>query len=145
MDWMNELGEDKILDMYGIAPGELYTKLKSAEWMFYSASELAKLLNNRVVANHMNKMKLRIRHGIKEELLKLVRIKGIGRVRARKLFRNNLKDVSDIKKIDISSLSYIIGKKTAVDLKKQVGEKVDEKDIKVKKNKRKGQISLRDF
>ncbi|MBI3190575.1 DEAD/DEAH box helicase [archaeon] len=32
-DWTNEITEDKLLERYGIAPGELYNKTSNAEWL----------------------------------------------------------------------------------------------------------------
>ena len=42
--------------------------------------------------------RVRLRYGIKEELLDLVRLEQIGRVRARQLFSNGIEKVSDIPK-----------------------------------------------
>lgn len=126
-DWMSELGEDAMLDKYGIAPGELYTKITNAEWIFYAASEMAKLLNKREVANQMNKMRLRIKYGVKEELLPLVRLRNIGRVRARLLYRNNIKSFSDIKVAPLEKLEKLLGKNIAKQLKERSEEDLDEK------------------
>lgn len=126
-DWMDESGEDALLEKYGIAPGELYTKITNAEWLFYAASELAQLLNNRDVANTMNKLRLRVRYGVKEELLPLVRLKNIGRVRARLLYRNNIKSYSDIKAAPTEKLERIVGRSIAKQLKERLEEDLDEK------------------
>jgi helicase len=58
----------------------------------------------------VRKTRFRLNHGIKEELISLVRLKGIGRVRARKLFRNNIRDIGDIKKADVTVLAQLVGK-----------------------------------
>ncbi|MBS3127245.1 ATP-dependent DNA helicase, partial [Candidatus Woesearchaeota archaeon] len=76
-----------------------------------------------------------------EELLPLLRLKGIGRVRARKLYTQGIKDLGDVKKIDLVSLSQILGRTVAEDVKKQVGEEVKE----VPKGTRKGQLSIQKF
>ena len=46
-------------------------------------------------------------YGIREELLDLVRVKGIGRIRARVLFKNNIKNLDDLAKIPVSKLGEI--------------------------------------
>jgi len=71
-----------------------------------------------------------------------LKLKGIGRVRARKLYNNSIKDISDVKKADFTSLSQLIGKSVAAEIKEEVGEKVP---IEIKTNKRKGQMSLKKF
>jgi len=126
-EWMAESGEDKILDKYGIAPGELYSKINNAEWVLYAASELAVLLNKKDIANNFNRLRLRIKNGVKEELLKLIMIKGIGRVRARLLFRNGIKTPSDIKGVPIETLEKLLGPKMAKNVKEAIDENLEEK------------------
>lgn len=112
-EWAEEAGEDRILDKYGVTPGELYNKVTNAEWMLYAASELALLLGIREIANNINKIKLQVKHGVKEELLKLVTLKGIGRVRARRLFSAGIKTPVDIKKTNEETLAKLLGPKIA--------------------------------
>jgi helicase len=133
-DWMNELGEDRILDKYGIAPGELYSKLLNAGWMLYSAKELAILLNKRDDAKIFNKLKMRIKHGVKEELLPLIRIKNIGRVRARLLWRNRIKSVRDLKKAPLNKLERILGPNIARMTKKELSVSLDERMKRIKRH-----------
>ena len=73
----------------------------------------------------------------------MLKLKNIGRVRARKLYFNKIKTVGDVKKAELGTLVQILGKKVALDVKEQVGQSF--KNIKVKENKRKGQISLNDY
>ena len=133
-NWMNELGEDKILDSYGIAPGELYSKLRNAEWMLYSAKELAVLLNKTDVAKLFNKLRMRINHGVKEELLPLIRIRNIGRVRARLLWRNRIRSVRDLKKSSIKTLERILGPNIARKTKQELLISLDQRMRKIKKH-----------
>jgi helicase len=108
----------------------------------YSSSELCRLLNFKKVANEVIKLRYRLTYGAKEELMPLLKLRNIGRVRARKLFKNNITSIADVKKAELTALSQLIGKNIAIDIKKQVGQEVPEK---VKENKRKGQISLNDY
>ena len=87
------------------------------------------------------KLRLRLRYGVKEELLALIRLQDIGRVRARKLHNNKIRDIKDVKNADIAVLTQILGKQVALSVKKQVGQET----IPVKEGKRKGQISLEDY
>ncbi|RLE84970.1 MAG: hypothetical protein DRJ41_02130 [Thermoprotei archaeon] len=106
-DWIDEVPDDEIYEKYGIGPGDLYSMTQTAEWLLYSAYELAKL---RGLISHLLPLltlRERVRHGVKEELLGLVRIKGIGRVRARALFNAGFKDLDDIAKADIAKLSKV--------------------------------------
>jgi helicase len=142
-DWIEEKDEEDLMEKYGIRPGEVHSKRENADWILYSAAEIAKLLGLKQLLKHLSKLRYRIQNGVKEELIPLLQLKGIGRVRARKLFDNRIKDISDVRKAELSTLSQIIGSmKIAADLKEQLGEKVT---VPVKEGKRKGQISLADY
>jgi len=82
-----------------------------------------------------------MKYGVREELLPLLRLEQIGRVRARKLYNNKIKDIGDVKKADFLKLVQILGEKVALNVKKQVGEEIKE----IPSGKRKGQISLVDY
>jgi len=71
-------------------------------------------------AENINRTQLRVKHGIKEELIALVKIKNIGRVRARRLYRAGIRSAADIKKHSVEELRKIIGPKTADKIKKEL-------------------------
>jgi helicase len=127
-DWVNEEDEDFLLGKYNIRPGETRIKLSMADWLLYSMKELAMILDKKWICKEIEKIRIRLEYGVKEELLNLLRLKNIGRVRARKLYANGVKTVGDLKKTDISLLSKILGEKTAENVKKQVGQDDFEKN-----------------
>lgn len=122
-DWINEKTEEEILEKYSITPGELYSRIQIADWLLYSLHEIALLMGKKNLLRKINKLRIRIQKGVKEELLQLVSIEGIGRVRARKLYRYGIKNVEDLKKIPLETLSRIIGEKTARSVKNIVENK----------------------
>src|SRR3989338_3989645 len=136
--WMEEKTENEILEEFNIAPGELHLKRNLCDWILYAGEELAALLNFRDIIKNIRKTRFRLDKGVKEELIPLARLKNVGRVRARKLYRNGIKDIGDIKKADMTKLTQLLGEKTALNLKKQIGEDIE----KVSKGKRKGQLGL---
>jgi helicase len=137
-EWIDEKTEEYLLENYNSRPGELRSKLDIADWLLYANSEISRLLDLHQLNNEIAKLRIRIKNGVKEELLPLIKIKGVGRVRARKLFYNRVRDVGDVKRSDISKLSQILGKNVALNVKKQVGQEIKE----VPSGKRKGQVSL---
>ncbi len=137
-EWIDEKDEDYLLEKFGIRPGEIYGKLDTADWLLYSASELARLMQFHPLLSELNKLRVRVKNGVREELLTLLKLKGIGRKRARKLFNNGLKHLGELKAVDVNVLGQIIGKAVAIDVKKQLGEEVKE----VSDRKRKGQMGL---
>lgn len=144
-DWIDEMDEEYLLEKYDIRPGEIKVKLDIADWLIYSAAEMCKLLKYQNMLAELNKLRIRLKYGTKEELLALLKLENIGRVRARKLYSHGIKDIGDVKKANIVTLAQLIGKNVAINIKEQVGEKVKKEDIEIKENKRKGQISLKDF
>ena len=140
-DWVDEKDEEFLLEEYNVRPGELRAKLDTANWLLHSGEELSRLLQFKTLVKEIVKLRLRMKYGVKEELLSLLRLKQVGRVRARKLHRNKIRDIADVKKVKLEILEQILGRKIALSVKKQVGEEVKE----VRENKRKGQISLKDY
>ena len=139
--WISEKNEDFLLEKFNIRPGEIRYKIENADWLLYACEELSKIMNKNELTRELHKLRTRVKHGVREELLALLKFKGIGRVRARKLFTQNIKNVGDIKKTDITSLTQIVGKAVAINLKKQVGEEVK----RIKPTKRTGQLSIQKF
>lgn len=145
LDWINEVDEETLLEAYNIRPGEVRAKLDLADWLLYSSEELAKLAKMQGLIKEIAKLRVRLKHGAKEELLPLLKLKNVGRVRARKMYQNKIKDLEDVKKIDPGMLAEIVGKAIAIDIKKQVGIELRDSHIIVKKGTRKGQMSLHKY
>ena len=140
-DWIDEKDEDFLMEKYDIRPGEIRAKLEKADWLLYAAEEIAKITQHRIAIRELAKLRLRVQDGVREELLVLLRLKGIGRIRARRLYANGIKDLGDIKTVDVTTLGQILGKAIAEDVKKQVGEEVKE----VPSGRKKGQLGLGKF
>jgi helicase len=141
-EWINEKTEEYLLENYNARPGELRSKMNIADWLLYASEEISRILHYQQLNKEIVKLRLRLKHGIREELLPLIKIKGVGRIRARKLFYNRIKDIGDVKRADMTKLAQILGQNVALNVKKQVGQEIKE----VPAGKRKGQISLlRDY
>jgi helicase len=120
-DWMEEKSEDDLLEGYGVAPGLLRIKLDSAEWLAYSCAELVPYMKTDTSLKRVFKdLQMRIKHGIKEELMPLVAIKGVGRVRARKLYNSGLKDKEALKRAGAKKLGELIGSKVAENILREI-------------------------
>ncbi len=122
-DWINEKSEQDIMENYSVQPGILHSKLQICDWLAYACSELAKLIDTKENATKMRKMRKRLKHGVKEELLGLVELRHIGRVRARRLYRAGIRSISDLKKVDIKDLARILGTGIAEKVKAQLKQK----------------------
>ena len=112
-EWISERGEDLLLEEYGIPPGSLHQLLANLEWILYSIGEIADVKQVKGVKEFTNGLILRVKYGVKSDLLTLVSLRGIGRVRARKLYINGFKTVSELRSAGIEKISKIIGPNTA--------------------------------
>jgi helicase len=120
--WISEEKEETICDFFGIGPGDIYRHIESAQWLLYAAGLIAELFQYKNLTFTIGHLRNRIQYGIKEELLDLVTLKGVGRVRARQLFHKGYKNLADLKFLDEESLSAIktIGRSLARDILHQI-------------------------
>ncbi|MBI4143816.1 hypothetical protein HY486_01035 [Candidatus Woesearchaeota archaeon] len=119
-DWVEERNEAFIFEHRNISPGELHAKLEKAVWICYSAGEIARICSLHEMYRQLVRLRLRLENGIKEDLLNLIRFKGIGRVRARKLYNAGIKTAGDVKKAEFDVINNLLGHAMAQSLKKQV-------------------------
>ena len=119
-DWVGEKTEDEIMEAYGVAPGQLNMKLQNLEWLCYAGAELTRILGLRKAHPSLKRLETRVKYGVREELAALVSVKGIGRVRARKLYSAGVKTVLQLKKTPVEELGGIIGRKVAENVKKEL-------------------------
>jgi helicase len=130
LEWINEASEEDILEKHGVEPGDLIRLVESAEWLLYAAEELAKLLNMNEYSSTLEKLRLRTSKGVKEELIPLVKLEGIGRVRARMLYNSGFRTIRDLRRAEISQLLGIpsIGVALAKKIKEQAGGKISSEE-----------------
>jgi helicase len=111
-EWISETKEQTLFENFGVLPGMLFSKTRIIEWLSYSTIEIAKVLDEKRHILPSKKLALRMKHGVREELLSLVELRGIGRARARKLFINKITKPSDIKK-NKNKVEAILGRNVA--------------------------------
>ncbi|WP_251328940.1 ATP-dependent DNA helicase [Haloplanus pelagicus] len=100
-DWASELDEDRITERYGVGPGDVRGKVDTAEWLLGAAERLAVELElDSVVA--VREAKKRVADGVREELLDLTDVRGVGRKRARRLFEAGVESRADLREAEKS-------------------------------------------
>ncbi len=139
-EWISEKDEEYVLEKFDIKPGEIYAKVETALWLVSSAAELANVEKCSGVARELMKLHTRLEYGVKEELLSLLKLKGVGRVRARKLYNHGFKNLELIKGASLTDLGQILGVVLATDVKIQLGVKLEEV---LDKDKGTGKVSQR--
>lgn len=118
--WIEEVSDQELLKEFKVPPGNLRSYLANADWLLYSLTELAKLINFKHLIPGIMKLRTRVLHGIKKELVPLVMLRNIGRVRARILFNNNINNVKDLRDAGLEKISKLLGSKTALSIMKQL-------------------------
>ncbi len=124
--WMNEEREEDICERFNIGPGDIFRHTESAQWLLYAAESIAEVYAYKKLSFFIAELRTRVRYGIKEELLELASLKGVGRVRARTLYDHGYERLSQIKKADAASLARIknIGAVLAKDIIKQASQQI---------------------
>jgi len=135
--WIEESTEDQILTKFKVAPGEFYGRREIADWLVYSMQELSLLLGYKEILKDIRKLRIRLQYGIREELLPLIRLKQVGRIRARKLFNSGIKTLDALRKTPTERLSNIVGLAVA----KNIGDQLKGK----KELKKESQQNLKKF
>lgn len=120
--WIDEEKEETICDKFNVGPGDIYRHVEAAEWLLHATSVIAELFKFRRFTFITDDLKNRVHYGIREELLELVLLKGVGRVRARNLFEKKFRRLTDFKHTTVDELSKVdqIGKSLAKDILAQV-------------------------
>jgi helicase len=147
--WMDETTEDEMIERFKVQPGDLYRLISTAKWLIHASHELASLFKHQDLLAHLARLTVRIEKGVKPELLPLVALDGIGRVRARIMFNSGFKTVDDLKRVPLPRLTGLplIGPRLAQKIKEQVGGYVKQDEWQNLKNKKETekQRALTDF
>lgn len=122
-DWLNEVQEDRIEQRFDVYPGDVHNKVETGTWLVHAARELAHLFN-RDALKSLAELEARIEAGAKRELLPLLKLRGIGRVRARVLFKNGFRTLQDLRDAELPLLVRVpgIGPSIAQSIKRQLGQ-----------------------
>lgn len=118
--WISEMSEEVMTETLKIGPGDIRSRVDSADWILYAMNEIA-LIFNPDASGIVKPLLTRVRYGIREELIPLVSLRGIARSRARTLFDAGIRTRQDVANADESFLAGLrkIGKALAHSLKEQ--------------------------
>jgi helicase len=146
--WIEEMSEETLLERFRVQPGDLYRTIENAKWLLHATHELGRLLGNKEILPLAAELIERVTKGIKKELLPIVKLEGVGRVRGRIIYNAGYKTIEDIKHAPLDDLTNLplIGPRLAKKIKEQVGGFV-KKEMweKLKKGEEWKQKSLADY
>ena len=120
--WITESSELTLSDNLGIESGDMHRMVETADWLSYCLREISKHVERADLLDELENLRRRIVYGIREELLDLVKVKGIGRIRARVLYKHGIKTLDDLAKIPVNKLAEIdkIGSTIADNIKSEL-------------------------
>jgi len=123
-NWIEETTEDQLFTKFGVQPGDLYRVIENAKWLLHATHELAPLLGaDKEIKPLSNELEERVSKGIKRELLSIIQLEGVGRIRGRIIYNAGYKTVEDLKIATLEDLTRLsaIGPRLAKKIKEQVG------------------------
>jgi helicase len=131
-NWIEETTEDQLIKKFGVQPGDLYRVIENAKWLLHATHELSSLMGaDKEIKFLSDELEERISKGIKRELLPIVRLEGIGRVRGRIIYNAGYRSIEDLKLASLEDLTRLplVGPRLARKIKEQVGGVGVEKEI----------------
>lgn len=122
-EWINETSEDGILEVHKVEPGDILRMVDTARWLLHATYQLAELFGHKDLLAQAYELQIRCAKGVKAELVPLVELEGVGRVRARSLFSGGYRNLDDLKRASVTDLMNVplIGPSLAKKIKEQVG------------------------
>lgn len=134
--WIDEWEVDAIHKEYNLAPGDLRSRVEMGEWLLYSKKNIADIMEYSELISNLENLVERMHYGVKAESLELVRLKGIGRKRAKLLFSYGIRNISAVKAAGIHGLTKIkgIGYTLARNILNQLGVEVNNGHMNKEKN-----------
>tara|TARA_B000000475_G_scaffold67465_1_gene54054 strand:- start:1916 stop:4465 length:2550 start_codon:yes stop_codon:yes gene_type:complete len=120
--WMEEETMSSIEKDWGVQPGDLRSRVELAEWLLYASrriviedDEMSSMdrKSHEALIEALGEVRSRVRYGCKSDILGLVSLKGIGRVRAREMSEllgvSMVSDVAELTDKDCERLSDLRG------------------------------------
>jgi len=111
-DWADELSEGMIEERYGIGAGDLYNIIDSGKWLLHGTERLVSV-EMPEMGGIIRTLAARVHHGVKPELLPLVALRNIGRVRARSLYNAGYPDPEAVARAGLPPIARILGEAIA--------------------------------
>ena len=122
-EWINETSEDGILEVHKVEPGDILRMVDTAKWLLHATHDLAELFGHKDLLKSTYELQVRCARGVKPELVPLVELEGVGRVRARALYNAGYHGLDELKHASVTDLMSVplIGPSLAKKIKEQVG------------------------
>jgi len=144
--WINEKSEEAITTFFNIGPGDVRNQMETCSWLMHGTAEISRL-TGAPAAKAARELAIRIENGASRELLDLIALSGVGRVRARRLYDAGYTSREKLKDADLTALAALagIGDKLAASILNQLGRKIEGYGAPEPENSQAGQSTLLSF
>ena len=112
---IDEVEPSSIYERFGISEGDVHVAVETADWLTYSVTEVAKLTDHLKILPALEILNRRVDKGVKEELLSLSSIRGIGARRARLLWKQGVKTREEFEALTEPQRDKVLGFHLKVD------------------------------
>lgn len=113
---IDEVDPKAIFERFRIGEGDVHVATESAKWLLYSLREIAKFTHHYRIIPPIDLLSRRVEDGVKEELLSLTTIRGIGAKRARRLWIQGVKTKEEFERLSNSERDRLLGFRFGGDL-----------------------------
>jgi helicase len=120
--WIGEKNEEEMTAFYNIGPGDVRNLMETCVWLMHATAEISNLLKV-PLSREARELAVRIEYGVSKELMDLIELEGVGRVRARKIYDAGYKDRKALAEADMQTLAAMLGEKVAAKILAQLGRK----------------------
>ncbi|MDV0443117.1 ATP-dependent DNA helicase [Methanorbis rubei] len=153
--WCEEVPEDVICENFGVGAGDIHAVVENLRWLMHASARIAHEFAPRFDTD-VRDLEIRIENGVKEELLPLITLRGIGRIRARRLFDRGITTPEDLLSAEPKDVVGILGTVLTKSVLEQAAKKtgrtldavpllIEEEAVPVKASETKPQKTLFDF
>lgn len=118
-NWINETPDKTISEELGLEPGDTRRMVEVGGWLIRCMAAIARHAQLPEIQKELAALNTRIRHGVRQDILPLVAIRNVGRVRARALYGAGARTPGMVSAMPLSGISSVckVGPKMAAQIR----------------------------
>ena len=118
-NWINETPDKTISEELSLEPGDTRRMVEVGGWLIRCMAAIARYAKLPKIRSELADLNTRIRHGVRQDILSLVSIRNVGRVRARALYSAGARTPGMVSAMPLSGISSVckVGPKMAAQIR----------------------------
>ena len=118
--WISEVPENEISKEFDVGEGDLRQFSETASWIANAGARLLKVCGFES-AGLFSDLEIRLQYGASIQLLPLLKIRGVGRIRARRLYNAGFRSKEAFQPADFETVAGLVGAKIALQIYNEIG------------------------